>query len=220
MRATLAVLFLSTLSFAKDLEQWEIDKQHSFVTFTIGHLGISKVVGTLAVNEGSIKTNPQDVTQSQLDVKIDVKSLNTGVQARDQHVKSDDFLSAEKFPSITFKSLAVREDKTSKKLSIEGDLTVKGKTRRVILEADPISDEVRLPKDGAEKVVRATKATLSINRFDYGIEYGKTATGPKKALSTIVDGGVGRDIDITIHTEFFKIVTPPPASTSTTTNKS
>lgn len=205
-----ALLFASLSSIAEggakqDLEAWEVDKQHTSVSFDIGHLNISKIRGSMAVETGALKADPKDLSKTELDIKIDVNSLNTGVPTRDTHVKSDDFLSAAKFPQITFKSVAVREDKTANKILIDGDLTIKATTKRVTLTAKPISEEVRLPKDGNEKVVRATTATTSINRYDFGIDYGK-ATGANKIMAKMIDGGVGQVIDITIHTEFFKVV--------------
>lgn len=192
-------------------ESWELDKQHNSVSFDIGHLGISKIRGFMMLENGSLKTDPNDVLKTEIEVKIDVNSLNTGVPMRDNHVKSDDFLSAEKFPYISFKSTGVREDKAKGKLYIDGDLTIKGKTKKVTLETNPISEEIRMPKEGNVKVVRATAATTTINRYDFGIDYGKV-NDKQNLLSKIVDGGVGQQIAITIFTEFFKIVPSSSAS--------
>ncbi len=217
MRLIALLLFasLSSVTMATpELEAWEIDKQHTSVSFDIGHLGISKIRGSMMVDSGSLKANPQDLTKTELDVKIDVNTLNTGVPARDTHVKSNDFLSAATHPYITFKSTAVREDKAANKIFIDGNLTIKGVTKNITLTASPISEEVRLPKDGKEKVIRATTATTSINRYDFGVDYGK-ATGANKMMAKLIDGGVGQNIDITIHTEFFKVVPKGTATAKT-----
>lgn len=201
-----AMAFIAAASTAnakpEPQETWQIDPAHTSISFDIGHLGISTIRGAMALESGTIKTDPQDVTKSSLDIKIAVSSLNTGVTARDMHVKSEDFLEADKHPFITFKSISVRENPSDKKLLIEGDLTIKGTTKRVSLVANPISEEVRLPKEGSEKVVRATTAYTTINRYDFGVDYGKA----KNPLTKMLDGGVGKDITITIHTEFFKMM--------------
>lgn len=184
----------------KDNSQtWKIDPNHTSVSFDIGHLGISKVRGLMNVSAGSIKANADDISKAEINVSIDVKTLNTNVAARDNHVKSDDFLSAEKFPFITFKSTAVREDKAKQKVFIDGDLTIKGVTKKITLEANPLSEEVRMPKDGKEKIIRAMIATTSINRYDFGIDYGRA---DKSVVGKLIDGGIGREITISISSEF------------------
>lgn len=183
-----------------NFETWEIDRNHTSVSFDIGHYGISKVRGLMNVDNGSIKANPDDISKTEISVTLDVKSLTTNVTARDNHVKSDDFLSAEKFPTITFKSTAVREDKAKQKVFIDGDLTIKGITKKITLTANPLSEEVRDPRN-QEKIVRAMIATTTINRYDFGIEYGKDK---KNAVNKLVDGGIGQEIVITISSEFKK----------------
>lgn len=194
-------LFSAFSSFAapETSETWDIDKNHTSVSFDVGHLGISKVRGLLNVTAGSITTDPKDLSKTTLEVTIDANSLNTAVAARDKHVKSADFLDTATYPTITFKSTAVREDKAKHKIYIDGNLTLKGKTNKVTLEANPISDEVKLNKDGTEKIVRATLASTTINRYDYDINYGKN-----DPLSKLVDGGISKEITISISTEFIK----------------
>jgi polyisoprenoid-binding protein YceI len=207
MRKIIAILTLcnATALFSEgNLQTFEVDKQHTSVSFDIGHLGISKVRGSMLVDSGTIKGDPKDLTKTSLEIKISVNSLNTNVTMRDKHVLSEEFLAAEKFPFITFKSTAVKEDKAKGKLFIDGDLTIKGKTKKITLEASPISEEVRIPKDGKIKIVRATSASTTINRYDFGIDYGKVAD-KQDPMSKLLDGGVGREISITILAEFFRI---------------
>lgn len=200
----MVILLLSALGLAGE-ETWQIDKMHTSVSFDVGHLGISTVRGFMSVDTGSVKVESENPAKAQIEVKMDVNSLNTGVNARDAHLKGDDFLSVEKFPYITFKSVAVREDKTLKKIFIDGDLTIKNITKRITLTAQPISDEVRLPKENTIKIVRATAATAIINRHDFGVDYGIN-NGKNGIVSKLVDGGISREIKINIFTELYKTI--------------
>ncbi len=193
----------SLFSSNNSLEAWEIDKQHTLASFTIGHLGISRVPGLMNIESGELKVDPNAVASAEFEVKMDVRSLTTGVLARDNHVKSKDFLDVEKFPYINFKSTAVREDKANNKMLIDGILSIKDKTKTITLVANPISEEVRLDKNGGTKIVRGTVATTKINRYDFGIDYGKS-TGEASVLSKIIDGGVGQEIEIFISIELVK----------------
>jgi polyisoprenoid-binding protein YceI len=202
-----AILLTSSLSlFASknNLETWKLDEQHTSVSFDIGHFGISKIRGLMSIESGELKVDPKNLSTSELEVKINVNSLNTMVAARDTHVKSKDFLDAEKFPFIVFKSTGVREDKINNKMYIDGTLTIKDKTKPVTLLAEPISEEVRIDKNGGQKIVRGTLASATINRLDFGIDYG-TRSPAAAILSKIVDGGVGREITISISTELAKM---------------
>lgn len=207
MRSTLVLAMLlgsfSLFSANINLETWEIDKQHTLASFTIGHLGISRVPGLMNIESGELKVDPNNIASADFEVKMDVRTLTTGVSARDNHVKSKDFLDVEKFPYIKFKSIAIREDKANNKMLIDGNLTIKDKTKSVTLIANPISEEVALDKNGMSRIVRGTVATTKINRFDFGIDYGKS-TGEPSLLSKIIDGGVGQEIDIFISIELVK----------------
>lgn len=191
----LTLAFLGALSLGAATEIWEIDNNHTSVSFDVGHLGISKVRGLMNTTSGSIRVDPKDILSAAIEVTLDVKSLNTMVPKRDAHVKSADFLDAEKFPTIQFVSTAIREDKALKKLFIDGNLTMKGKTKKVTLESSPISEEVRQEMGGKTRIIRAALASTTINRFDFGIDYGKGKP---------IDGGVSKDITITISAEFAK----------------
>lgn len=201
--AMLLIGSYSLFSAHNNLETWDIDKQHTLASFTIGHLGISRVPGLMNIESGELKVDPNAITSAEFEVKMDVQSLTTGVLARDNHVKSKDFLDAEKFPTIKFKSTAVREDKVHNKMLIDGILSIKDKSKAITLIANPISEEVQLDKNGGSKIVRGTVATTTINRFDFGIDYGKS-TGDASLLSKIIDGGVGQEIEIFISIELVK----------------
>lgn len=112
------------------------------------------------------------------------------------HVKSKDFLEADKYPFIYFKSTGVRTDSVNKKMYIDGNLSIKNITKPVSLVAEPLSEEVNVGKG----LTRGVVANVKLNRFDFGVEYGKDKTLGEK----ILDGGVGREISISISTELTK----------------
>src|SRR5271169_6143546 len=86
---------------------WNIDPNHSTAQFTVRHFGISNVTGNFTKVTGSIVLNDKDVTQSQVSASIDVNSVDTRVEARDNDLKSAHFFEVEKYPTIEFKSKKV-----------------------------------------------------------------------------------------------------------------
>ena len=114
---------------------WNIDTSHSQITFTVRHMMISNVRGRFENFSGTVNFNEQDPARSTVDVQIDAASINTKDEKRDGHLKSGDFLDAEKFPQLTFKSKRV--EKTSDNTGrITGDLSIRGITKEVVLAVE------------------------------------------------------------------------------------
>jgi polyisoprenoid-binding protein YceI len=113
---------------------WTIDSVHSDVSFYVRHLGVSKVRGHFAAFEGTITTaeNPLD---SKVEAVIRTDSVSTDNETRDAHVRSADFLDVEKYPEMTFTSREIRP-KTAELFEVEGDLTLHGVTRTVVLQLE------------------------------------------------------------------------------------
>lgn len=214
-----AILMVSFFAFAFALnaktitetkgswQSWEIDKDHTSVKFGIEHLGgISTVNGLVKVIEGSIKTDPKDITKTEIYVKMDASSLNTGNESRDNHVKGDDFLSVKKNPHIIFRSTKIREDKANKKIFIDGKLKLNGVEKAVSLEAQVPEAEAKMPKGDVINILRGAKASGTINRFDFGINYGKDKKVERTVLDNIKDSSlvIGDKISIDINTEFMR----------------
>jgi len=113
---------------------WEIDPSHSQVGFTVRHLMVAKVRGQFNGFDGAIDiaSRPED---SSVTVTIDAASIDTHDEKRDAHLRSPDFLDAENYPTLTFRSTGFR--RTGKKtFELDGDLTVRGATRPVVLNAE------------------------------------------------------------------------------------
>ncbi|MCR3723084.1 MULTISPECIES: YceI family protein [Prauserella salsuginis group] len=142
---------------------WTIDPVHSEVTFITRHLGVSKVRGQFTNFEGTIVTG-DDITDSSVEARIQAGSIHTKNDQRDAHVKSDEFLDVERFPTLSFRSTGIRA--TGDGYVIDGELTLHGVTKPVSLEA-----ELGGFGDGmteGSKVV-GIEAKTEINRTDFDV---------------------------------------------------
>ncbi|HLI38771.1 MAG TPA: YceI family protein [Streptosporangiaceae bacterium] len=163
---------------------WTIDPVHSEVSFTVRHMMVSKVRGRFDKFEGTIVTAP-DPLQSSVTATIDLSSVNTGSEDRDNHIRSADFLHVEQHPIMTFQSTGVRQDGDG--FLLDGDLSLRGVTRPVTLKL-----EVNGFGPDAYGGTRAGfSATGEINRNDFGVSY----NGP------IPGGGVAVSEKVTINLE-------------------
>ena len=158
-----AAMTLSSFALAAG---YEIDSEHANANFAVKHLGINTVNGSLGTVTGKVNIDDKDITKSSVDVSIDPAAIYTGVAKRDGHLKSPDFFDVEKFKAVTFKS--TKFEKNGDKLKITGDLTIKGTTKPVTLEATLSAEG---PHAWPGKLVRAVSATGSINRDDFGLTW-------------------------------------------------
>src|SRR5690606_8552102 len=107
----------------------EVDPAHSSVTFEAIHLKVAKIPGRFNSFSGTIDLNEKDVTKSKVDFTVDIASIDTAVEKRDDHLRSADFFDAKKYPKATFKSTKITKDDDD--LILEGNLTIRGKTKKV-----------------------------------------------------------------------------------------
>src|SRR6266851_5504515 len=112
--------------------RYEIDKAHTHVGFTAKHLAVSTVRGQFNTFEGYFEGPEDDVTKTKGEVTIDVASIDTRTEMRDNHLRSADFFEAEKYPKITFKLNRV-EPVDSESFKFHGDLTIKDTTKPIVL---------------------------------------------------------------------------------------
>lgn len=155
-----------TVDAATGVARWEIDAIHSNVEFSVRHMMISTVRGRFAEVNGHIDFDPADPTSAKIEVEIPVASIDTRSEGRDEHLRSDDFFAADKYPNMTFTSSRV-EAAGGNRYRVTGDLTIRGVTREVVLDV-----EFHGTHPDAYGGVRAGfSATTSINRFDYGLTW-------------------------------------------------
>ena len=163
-----AALFAGVQGFAQHVT-YAIDPAHSQVDFGIKHMGISTVHGRFAIKEGTIDLDPANLTGSAVMATIDVSSVDTGVAARDGHLRSPDFFDTAKFPTATFKSTKLT--KTGEGYDVVGDLTLHGVTKPVTLHMEAPSKE----QIGMDKMPhRGFTATATLHRQDFGLTWNGT----------------------------------------------
>ena len=170
---------------------WVIDSAHSEVNFTVRHMMISNVRGQFQKVEGTVEFDEANPANSRVDVKIEAASINTKEEKRDAHLKSPDFLDAEKYPYLTFKSKRM-EVKDANHGRIIGDLTIRDVTREVSLETE-YNGSAKSPW-GTTSAGFSAKTT--IKRKDWNLNW-------NVALET---GGwlVGDEIHVNIELEIVK----------------
>jgi polyisoprenoid-binding protein YceI len=168
---------------------WKIDPAHTLVEFTAKHMMITNVRGRFADVAGAIEVDEANPNKSSVTVELEAASIDTRVEQRDQHLRSADFLDAEKFPELTFRSTKVEgaSFEPGKSFRVTGDLTIRGTTREVVLEAT-FEGRGRDPW-GGERV--SFSADTKIDRRQFGLTW-------NTALET---GGVLVGNDVKIHIE-------------------
>ncbi len=182
-----AIILGLTSSKAQSAIQWKLDKTHTSVNFSINHF-FSAVTGKFSNFDGAFNFDPNNVAESKADFTIAVKSVNTDDSKRDKHLQSGDFFNASEFPNISFKSTKI-EKKNSKEFLVHGQLTIRDKTKDVLLPLK-ITGEMEHPMMKGT-IILGLATNVKINRTDYGVGTGSWAT-------TMV---VGDEVDINIHME-------------------
>ncbi|AWM13452.1 polyisoprenoid-binding protein [Flavobacterium sediminis] len=188
MTLVIAFTFVIAANAQTKTQTWNVDPYHSFLTFSIKHLGISFVDGKFDQYQGTLKMTGEDVTTTNFDFSIDVNSINTGVEARDGHLKSADFFDAAKYDKITFKQTSIKKIKKNK-YRLTGDLTIKNVTKSVTFE---LVYGGKIDNDGFGNEKVGFQATTTINRFDFGVAYDPTGQA------------VAKEVQITVNLEFAK----------------
>ncbi len=148
---------------------YQLDADHSSVSFKVSHLAVSSVTGRFNKIKGTASIQGDDLASRRVQVIIDAASVDTGHQKRDEHIRSADFLDAAKYPAITFVSKKFLKDESGK-MKIVGDLTLHGVTREIIVEMRGFTPEI---KDPWGNFRRGTTATAVIDRRDFGITWSK-----------------------------------------------
>lgn len=143
---------------------WTLDPAHSELSFWVRHLKISKVRGTFENFEVTV-TTPEDPSKISVEASIDVSSVNTGVEPRDNHLRSSDFFLVDEHPHMLFRSTSIQVDGDD--FVMAGELTLRGVTQPVTLTGEfggVITDDYGRTKAGAS-------ATTTINRQDFGVSW-------------------------------------------------
>lgn len=129
------LFFLSLYPFITMATQWTIDRYHSEIGFSVKHLMIATVRGKFESFTADVTADAADFSDASIRFSAEVASINTGIEARDNHLRSEDFFAAEQHPELSFHStsIAAKGDGT---LAVTGDLTMRGVTKTVTFTAE------------------------------------------------------------------------------------
>ena len=171
--------------------KWTVDQAHSNVKFTVTHLVVSEVEGSFKLFEGSMENAKADLSDAKINFTVDVNSINTDNEKRDNHLKSDDFFAADKFPQMKFTGTSMKAVGDNK-YKLAGNLTIRDVTKPV---------EFDVTYGGSVAAMGTTKlgfkAKTTINRFDYNLKWDKATEG----------GGlvVSKEVNILVNVELNKV---------------
>jgi len=157
---------------------YTFDKAHSSIGFHVKHMGLVDVPGFFRDFTGTVTYDAKDVTRSTVEFTAKATSVDTGVAPRDNHLRSKDFFEVEKYADITFKSTKV--EKKGKALQLTGDFTMKGVTKSITFPFE-IAGWLAATEKSPTKM--GIVAETTINRRDYGVNYGSNLPNGVPALS-------------------------------------
>lgn len=161
-----------------DSGKYDFDKAHSFIGFKVRHMGLIEVPGFFRDFTGTVNFDAKDIARSTVEFTAQATSVDTGVAARDNHLRTADFFEVEKFPIITFKSTKVEKKGTNWMLT--GDFTMKGVTRSISFPFEIVG---WLPADERSGGKMGMAAETVINRRDFGVNYGGNLPSGVAAVS-------------------------------------
>jgi polyisoprenoid-binding protein YceI len=180
---TLVVAFISEVVLsANAADTFKVDPVHSFVLFSVQHLGIANTYGRFDDISGIVVFDKDNPSKSSVELSVQVESLDTHNSIRDRSVKSPDFFDAKQFPTMTFKSTKVEGSGDTFKVS--GDLTIHGVTK-------PLTVDFR--KGGEGKGVFGEmrgggETHFTIRRSDFGMNFQQGAVGDEVNITLSLEG--------------------------------
>jgi polyisoprenoid-binding protein YceI len=169
-RTMLATVLAATLAGPAAAADYTVDPAHSQATFTVSHLTVTKVSGQIPVQSAQVSAGPNDLP-TKVDATLDLKGVDTREPDRDRDLRSDDFFDVAKYPTMTFVSKKI--EGTPGAFTISGDLTFHGVTKPIALAAK-LEGKVT---DGKGRTHLGYTATATIDRRDWGLNWGKTNGG-------------------------------------------
>ncbi|HYG50767.1 MAG TPA: YceI family protein [Flavobacteriales bacterium] len=147
--------------------KWLVDSAHSDITFKVRHLMIANVKGSFKIFDATIYTSGEDFTTAEIDLWIDVSSINTGDVKRDEHLRSEEFFDVLNHKQITFVSAGIEPTEINNTWILWGDLTIKGISKRIRLNVEYGG----LMKDPWGNQKAGFTVTGTINRKDWGMNW-------------------------------------------------
>ena len=189
MKKLNVMLFAVLISGAATAQtSWSIDKVHSKIGFNASHLVVSEVEGSFKDYDAKVTTTADDFAGATIEFTAKTASVFTDNEKRDNHLKSDDFFNAEKFPELKFTGTLVKE---GAKYVLKGNLTIREVTKPVTFD---VTYGGRVKAFGGERA--GFKIKGKINRKDYGLKFNAALEG----------GGlvVGEEVEVNVKVEISK----------------
>jgi polyisoprenoid-binding protein YceI len=205
-RSARTFAFVALASLPAFAARYTLDGAHSRVGFGVKHMMVSTVKGSFKAFSGNVVIDDADVTKSAVSVEVETASVDTGIEKRDEHLKSTEFFDVANHPKMTFKSTSVK--KQGQKLLVTGDLSLHGVTKPVTLTVEGPTKEWTSPYG---QVLRGASATGKINRKDFGLAWGK-----------ITEAGavvVAEEVTLEFELELVKAADPPADAKSADAKK-
>ncbi len=185
--ATVVIALVAALAMPAAAADYAIDPNHTQATFTVTHLAISRVSGKVPVTSGMVSLGANGVPSS-IAVTFSAKDIDTQSADRDRDLRSADWFEVEKYPTMTFVSRSITG--TPQSFTVAGDLTMHGMTKPVTLTAK----EIGRMTDVRNRVHVGYNATTTLDRRDWGMNWGKTTPGG----SLIAGNDVTIDVNVEI----------------------
>lgn len=175
----LALFLVSTSLFAQST--WKVDNPHAKVTFSTVHNTISDVDGLFNSFDATITASEEDFSDAVFELTIDVASIDTEIDARDDHLRSSDFFHVEKYPTITYKSTSIEETGEANRYKLTGDLTIHGVTKTVTMDLW-YRGLYENPQNGNISAGFEVTGTISRSAFDIGPKFPSSMVSDKVVI--------------------------------------
>jgi polyisoprenoid-binding protein YceI len=169
LKLLLLIFFLNSSLPAMADSEYVIDPNHSSLNFSVSHLMVSKTHGVFNDYTGQIRYDPANLSATDINVTIQAVSIDTRLKARDDHLKSTDFLAVANHPLISFRSVGIQKDPFGK-FVLTGNLTLRGITKEIAI---PITINGPAKNMLGDEVI-GIEGQLTINRQDFGVSWNKT----------------------------------------------
>ncbi|MEP5610803.1 MAG: YceI family protein [Cyclobacteriaceae bacterium] len=167
-------------------EFYPIERSHSYMNFSAKYMGYAQVKGNFADFNGTFRYDPNDISRTSVSFAVEVASIDSNLEWRDNDLKSDRWFDAEKFPVISFISKSAKQ--TNEGFDITGDLTIKDVTKEVTIEMNPASGVLKDIRDDAQVIL---SGSYTLDRTDYGVKWDR--------WSRVKEGIVGVANEVTVE---------------------
>lgn len=151
------------------MAKWNVDVNHTNVGFSVRHMMVSNVKGNFTGFEGSVSGDVDNLTEANINFKIDVNTINTSSEDRDNHLRSEDFFEVEKYPNITFNSTEIKKTGADE-FDVTGDMTIKGVTKKTTFKVTYTGSG----KNPWGVDVAGFEAETKISRKEFGLTWNQT----------------------------------------------